>query len=127
MKPEDLRRVSVQEWLERNIQRPRVREFMAAQARTLVYSSALELVSADVFILKTQLALNNPALYIDGGWQALVDGLRSAAEQAGARIVAGTRVEVLRLHFSVLPARGHENFPVSLFVGVPFTRSYQTQ
>jgi phytoene dehydrogenase-like protein len=95
LKPDELRGISVQEWLERNTRRPHVREFMAANARTLVYSSALDLVSAEVFIKKTQLALKHPVLYIDGGWQVLVDGLRKAAEQAGARIVPGTRVEAV--------------------------------
>lgn len=95
LKPEELRGTSVQEWLEHTIQHPHVRELLAANARTFVYSSALDLVSAEVFIKKMQLILKHPVLYIDGGWQVLVDGLRSAAEQAGARIVAGTRVEAI--------------------------------
>jgi phytoene dehydrogenase-like protein len=95
LNPRELARVSVQEWLERNIRRPRVRQFMAAFARTYVYSSALDLVSAEVFIAKMQLTLNNPVIYIDGGWQMLVEGLRRAAEQAGAQIVSSTRVEAV--------------------------------
>jgi phytoene dehydrogenase-like protein len=90
-----LGKISVQEWLDRNIQRPAVREFMAANARTFVYSSALDLVSADVFVIKLQNALKHPVVYIDGGWQTLVDGLRSKAEQAGARIVSNARVETV--------------------------------
>ncbi len=97
LKPEELRGMSVQEWLERNTRRPRVRELMAANARTFVYSSALDLVSADVFVKKTQISLQNPVLYIDGGWQVLVDGLRTVAEQAGAHIVTGARVEAVEL------------------------------
>jgi phytoene dehydrogenase-like protein len=85
--------MSVQEWLDRAIRRPRVRQFMEANARTFVYSAALDLVSADVFIVKTQLALKHPVLYIDGGWQTLIDGLHHKAEQAGTRIESGTRVE----------------------------------
>jgi phytoene dehydrogenase-like protein len=95
LKPEALREMSVQEWLERNTRRARVREMMAANARTFVYSSALELVSAEVFIKKAQISLKNPVLYIDGGWHVLVDGLRAAAERAGARIVSGARVEAV--------------------------------
>ncbi len=95
LKPEALRGISVEEWLERTARRPHVREVLAANARTFVYSSALDLVSAEVFIKKTQLALKHPVLYIDGGWQVLVDGLRAAAEQAGAHIVPGTRVEAV--------------------------------
>ena len=44
---------------------------MAALACTYVYSSALDLVSAEVFMAKMQLTLKHPAIYLDGGWQAL--------------------------------------------------------
>jgi protoporphyrinogen oxidase len=50
LNPGQLAAVSVQEWLERNLRRPAVRQFMAALARTYVYSTALDLVSAEVFI-----------------------------------------------------------------------------
>lgn len=95
LKSPGLAHVSVQEWLERTIRRPRVHQFIAATARTFVYSAALELVSAEVFIKKFQLALKHPVHYLDGGWQTLVDGLRQVAEQAGVRIVSGTRVEAI--------------------------------
>lgn len=91
----ELARVSVQDWLERNIRRPQVRQFMAALASTFVYSAALDLVSAEVYIAKMQFALKNPVIYIDGGWQALVDELCQAAAQAGARILTGARVEAV--------------------------------
>src|SRR5205814_1177657 len=91
----------VQEWIERTTSHPMIRQFFVANAWTLCYSAALDLVSADVFIIKLQLALKHPILYIDGGWEALVDGLRSAAEQAGAHIVSGARVE------TVLHEEGH--------------------
>ena len=85
-------RMSVQEWIKRTIRRPAVRQLVAAVARTAVYSAALDQVSADVLIVKLQLQLKHGIKYIDGGWQTLVDGLRRAAEQAGARIVSDTRV-----------------------------------
>jgi phytoene dehydrogenase-like protein len=69
-----------------------VRPVVLAVARTAVYSAALNQVSADVLIVKLQLQLKAGIKYIDGGWQTLVDGLRRAAEQAGARIVSDTRV-----------------------------------
>ncbi|GHO81533.1 dehydrogenase [Ktedonobacter sp. SOSP1-85] len=109
-KPEEWRTISVQEWLERNTRRPRVREFMAANACTGVYSSALDLVGADVLIKRTQLLLKNPIFYIDGGWQTLVDKLRTAAEQAGARIVSGCRVEAVeRVEDRVVGVRLHSD------------------
>jgi phytoene dehydrogenase-like protein len=87
--------VSVQAWIDAHVRRPRVRQFLLANARTLVYSSALDRVSAEVFITKTQLALKHPVLYLDGGWQTLVDGLRAVAERYGARLVSSARVEAL--------------------------------
>lgn len=95
MNAEDVKDVSVQEWLDANLNvtRPRLRSFLEANARTLVYSAALHLVSADVFIRKTQLILNNPIIYIDDGWKTLVDGLQQTAEAAGVHIHTGTRVD----------------------------------
>jgi phytoene dehydrogenase-like protein len=92
---EDTANVSVQQWLKSHIRRPRVLAFMTANARTFVYSSALDLVSADVFVLKMQLSLDHPIVYVDGGWQTIVDGLRKAAEDTGARILTGTPVEAI--------------------------------
>src|SRR5579884_2488505 len=93
LKSQELANVSVQDWLRHALKRPRVRQFLETYACTVVYSAALDLVSAEVLVKKLQLLLKHPVLYIDGGWQTLVDGLRSAAEQAGAHIVSGARVE----------------------------------
>jgi phytoene dehydrogenase-like protein len=93
LKAQDFSRVSVQAWLEQTVKRPKVRQFMEANARTAVYSDALDLVSAEVFITKMQLKLKSPIVYLDGGWQSLVNGLRNAAQQAGVHIITGSRVE----------------------------------
>jgi phytoene dehydrogenase-like protein len=93
VKPHTVALVSVAEWLEHNVRRPRLRRLMAAVARTFVYTSALDLVSAEVFVDKLWRTFRHPVHYIDGGWQTLIDALRGTAEQAGARIVSGTRVE----------------------------------
>ncbi len=92
---QDFARMSIQEWLERTLKRALPRQFMSNFACTNVYSAALDLISAEVLVRKLQLSLKHPILYIDGGWQTLVDGLRTKAEQAGARIMSGTRVEAV--------------------------------
>jgi phytoene dehydrogenase-like protein len=86
-----MRDVSVQAWLERSMSRPSLRRLMAAVARTLVFSAALDLVTAEVFITQVQMAFKHPVLYVDRGRQTLVDGLRRAAEETGTRIVSGAR------------------------------------
>lgn len=90
-----LAQVSVQEWLAGHVRRPQVRRIIAAVATTFVYSAALDLVSAEVFLAKMQLTLKHPVVYIDGGWQTLVEGLRQAASQAGAHIQTGASVEAV--------------------------------
>ncbi len=85
--------MTVQQWLEESIQHPAVRQVLAAIARTFVYTTALDLVSAEVFVDKLQRALQQPVHYIDWGWQSLVAALRRVAEQAGVHIVSGVHVE----------------------------------
>ena len=92
LKAESLAHLSVQEWLDRTIKHPVDRQMMASTAWVFTYCSDLDLVSAEVFVSKLQLSLKHPVLYIDGGWQTLIEGLRRVAEQAGARIVSGSRV-----------------------------------
>ena len=92
LEAKSLAHISVQEWLERTIKRPQVRQLMVSTARAFVYSAVLDLVSAEVFVTKLQLTLKHPVHYVEGGWQTLIEGLRRAAEQAGVRIVAGRRI-----------------------------------
>jgi len=92
-KPRALANTSVQDWLDHNVRRPQLRRLMMGLARTFVYTAALDLVSAEPFVEKLQRALRHPVHYVDGGWGTLVDGLRFAAERAGARIVSSTYVD----------------------------------
>ncbi|QBD76701.1 NAD(P)/FAD-dependent oxidoreductase [Ktedonosporobacter rubrisoli] len=93
---QDLRWTSTQAWLDSIAHRPRVKQFLGSFVAPQVYTSALDLVSAEFFVAKTQQILkNNPTIYVDGGWQTLVEGLREVAEKAGARIVSSKRVEAV--------------------------------
>jgi phytoene dehydrogenase-like protein len=91
----ELAQTSVADWLAATIRRPRLRKLFAALARTAVYTAALDLISAEVFVDKFQRGLRHPIHYIAGGWQTLVDALRAAAEQAGARIVTEVHVDAV--------------------------------
>ncbi len=94
--PESLGNLSVNQWLSQTCKRPMVRQLLASTAWVFTYCSNLDLVSAEVFVKKLQLSLKHPVLYLDGGWQTLVDGLRQAASQAGASLQSGTRVTAVR-------------------------------
>jgi phytoene dehydrogenase-like protein len=88
--PRDLAGVSVRDWLDGAVHRARVRRILTAFAYTVVYSGALDLVSAEVFVARLKQTLRHPVHYVDGGWQTLVDGVRRVAEQAGVRIEHAT-------------------------------------
>jgi phytoene dehydrogenase-like protein len=66
---------------------------MTAVARKFTYTTALDLVSAEMFVEKLQRSVRHPVHDVEGGWQVLVDGLRYASEASDARTVIGAHVE----------------------------------
>ena len=59
-RPRDLAGTSLKEWLDVKIHRPRLRRLVDSLAYPLVYTSALDPVSAEVFVDKFQRALKAP-------------------------------------------------------------------
>ncbi len=86
-----LGRVPMSEWSDANVRHPDVRQLVAALVRVATYSHDPERLSAGAAIAQVQPALSSGVLYLDGGWQTLVDGLRAAAEAAGVHIVTSGR------------------------------------
>jgi phytoene dehydrogenase-like protein len=86
-----LARTSAREWLARALRQPDARSFVQALFRLSTYANDPERQSAGVALGQLQLALTSNVLYLDGGWQTLVDGLRAAAEAAGVRVETATR------------------------------------
>ena len=78
-------------WLTAASPGPRVREVLAAYVRVSTYADDTQVHSAGAALAQLQRALGG-VLYLDGGWQTLVDGLREAAHAAGARVLSGRRV-----------------------------------
>ncbi len=89
--PKKLRQLTVREWLEQIVKQPEARELATALARIATYANDPEL-SAEIAAMQLQYA-NRGVLYVHGGWQVLVEGLRAAAERAGARIVMNAAAE----------------------------------
>jgi phytoene dehydrogenase-like protein len=85
--------VSVEHWLAGLTGRPLVRRFLAGLARTCLYSSALDLASADVVVDWLQRTSRHSVQYVHGGWLTLVNALQRVASAAGARIVTGVSVD----------------------------------
>jgi phytoene dehydrogenase-like protein len=86
-------RVSLREYLDRHISHREVQDFLIAAMRIATYSNATDRLSAGAAIRQLQLAFAKGVLYLDGGWQTIVNGLLNAALAAGAEVETGARTE----------------------------------
>jgi phytoene dehydrogenase-like protein len=87
------RATGASEWLSANVRSPEARGLLEALFRVSTYSADLDRLSAEVALGQLQATLKASVLYLDGGWQTMVDALRSIATSAGATIVTDARVE----------------------------------
>jgi phytoene dehydrogenase-like protein len=90
--PSPLERTSLQEGLPTLVRHSAAQAFVQALVRLTSYADDPLHASAGAALAQLQRALAHGVLYLDGGWQQLVDGLRRAAETAGARVVSDARV-----------------------------------
>ena len=90
-----LMNVSLREWLEANISHREVQDFLLTAFRIATYTNAPGQMSAGTAIDQLKLAFQSNVLYLDGGWQTLVDGLAEAAERAAVAIETGVKVEAV--------------------------------
>jgi len=90
-KNEQFAEISAREWLDANITRARVRETLAAVIRLATYCDELEKLQAGAALNQVRLAMRG-VIYIDEGWQKLVDSLHSSAVTAGVNFVTSSRV-----------------------------------
>ncbi|MFY9554908.1 MAG: FAD-dependent oxidoreductase [Blastocatellia bacterium] len=88
--------VSVREWLDHTITHAEVKDFVLAAFRVATYTNAPELMSAGTAIEQLKKAQDKSVLYLDGGWQTLVDGLLDAAQRAGVVIETAAKAEAVR-------------------------------
>ena len=90
VKPSALGAQSLSEWLDGQVTAPRGREFMHMLFRLGTFVDAPGDLSAAVAVAQLKQGLDG-VLYLDHGWQSLVDGLRSQAEAAGVVLETGAR------------------------------------
>lgn len=85
------RTMSVREWLDQHVQRERVRETMEALLRLATYCDEPQYQSAAAALAQLRLAMRG-VVYVDEGWQKIVDSLHSSAVAAGVNFVTSSRV-----------------------------------
>lgn len=93
--PEPWHGTPVSAWLEAAVKHPDVRRLVLALTRVSTYTNAPDVHSAGSAIIQMQAAFARGVLYLHGGWQTLVDGLRAAAARAGVDVRTGAAVTAL--------------------------------
>ena len=86
---------SMEEWIGRRARGQRVRQFAAMLVRLTTYSANLSHLSARAALDQFRRAKAQGVIYLDGGWQTLVDGLEQRARSLGVEIRLGEAVESL--------------------------------
>jgi phytoene dehydrogenase-like protein len=89
---------TVAEWLARVSSREEVRQLLAALVRVATYAHDPARLGAVPAITQLQRALRGSVLYLDGGWQSIVDALRARAEAAGVRVETDAPVRRVVVH-----------------------------
>jgi phytoene dehydrogenase-like protein len=87
--------LSIDEGLDRVASRPEVRDLLRALFRLATYTNDPAKQSLGAAIDQLKLALKDNVLYVDGGWQTIVDALRAIAAKAGVVIRTNAAVERL--------------------------------
>lgn len=93
--------MTIAEWLDANVKDAQAREVLAAVIRLATYS-AHQNQSAARALAQMRVALRGNVLYVDEGWQRIVDSLRNTAVTSGVNFISGSRIMgVVRDHHGV--------------------------
>jgi phytoene dehydrogenase-like protein len=77
---------SVRAWLDAEVGDPRARDVLEAFVRLATYCHAPELLGADVALRQLEGAVRRGVMYVDGGWQTLVDAAAGRARELGVQV-----------------------------------------
>jgi phytoene dehydrogenase-like protein len=91
LNPAEYRGQTVADWLVANVRGQSVKAFLQAMLRLSTYCADLELLDAGLAFGQFQLSLGG-VLYLDCGWQTLVDGLVAISHQFGAKLLTAQQI-----------------------------------
>lgn len=97
---------TVQEWIDGTVRDPVARETLGMFVRLTTFGNHPDEMSADVAVEMVQRGIGDGVLYLEDGWQQLVDALAEVARGAGARFEAGEPVRELPDAAAVIVAAG---------------------
>lgn len=114
--PSGLATVSARDWVDSAVSRERVRDIVHTVIRLATYTNMPDELSAEVALMQVQLALGDGVIYLDRGWEQLVEAL---AQVPGVRHVRDHHVGEFPDAACVIVATGNPRATANL-LGVPF-------
>jgi phytoene dehydrogenase-like protein len=84
--------LTAREWIDSNVEDARLRQVIEALFRVSTYSHDPESLSAAAALGQLKMVMRSGVIYVDEGWQKLVDGLHSHAVAAGVSFVSSMRI-----------------------------------
>ena len=96
-----LESMSVQEWLNKNVHDSNDSEIIKAFIRLNTYGNDPDIQSIGSVLHQIYMGSQAGYMYLDHGWQTLVDGLVTVAKNAGVKIILGEKVTKLKKNDSL--------------------------
>ncbi|WP_456276549.1 phytoene desaturase family protein [Bacillus sp. AK128] len=138
--PEKLAEITFQQWVQQVTSSKKVESLLYTLSRLATYCHAPDMASAKVMVSNLKIAMGG-ALYLDGGWQTMIDQLHNKAIVSGVQIQSHTsvkRIEPTRDQFKLVLSNGdeilgkyvicttgpHELSEILLNVNHPFQKSF---
>jgi phytoene dehydrogenase-like protein len=90
-----IQRETLASWLESHVADAGVRQLLQMLVRVTTFTNDPEHQSAGAAVEQLQLGVRGSVLYLDGGWQTIVDGLRRTAVTSGVRIIPAAHAVAL--------------------------------
>ncbi|WP_223588819.1 phytoene desaturase family protein [Neobacillus bataviensis] len=90
--PKKLAEQTFQQWVQQTARSKIVKSLLYSLGRLATYCHAPEMVSAKVMVSNMKNAMGG-VLYLDGGWQTIIDQLHNKAILSGVQIQSHTRVK----------------------------------
>jgi phytoene dehydrogenase-like protein len=84
--------ITLREWIDANFSDVHAHALFRALIRMITFSDDPDSESAALPLAQMRVALRGGALYVDEGWQRIVDSLRSAAVASGVNFVSSSRI-----------------------------------
>lgn len=91
MNLDELQGISFQEWLDKSFKNSDAKDFVKMLARIATYTYNSETLSAKLALYQIRIAIGG-VIYVDGGWQTLVDRLIEHAKSNGVKFVKDKNV-----------------------------------